>query len=71
MAGRLPPTSFFVGLGLVLFGVVVLGAWYQSGLFVEDIDAALPLLLVWPVGVAIPFLFAGLVHDWDRGFSPQ
>lgn len=69
MAGRPPPTSFLVGLGLNFVGVVVLAAWWKTGLFVADINDALPLLLAWPVGLALPFLAAGLIHDWDKGFT--
>ena len=71
MAGRRnPPTSFLIGLGIILVGVALLGTWYETGLFLKDADAALPLLLVWPVGVALPFMGAGLIHDWDRGLAP-
>lgn len=69
MAGRNPPMSFLIGLGIILLGVSLLAAWYESGLFVRDMEAALPLMLVWPVGVALPFMLAGLLHDWDRGLA--
>jgi hypothetical protein len=71
MAGRNPPLSYLVGLGVVLLGVVVFGTWYKTGLFAPDTDAAEAFFLIWSVGLALPFMAAGLMHDWDTGMPAQ